>query len=71
MPWNGAGAITVTLPSSDEGQVPESFALALRLPAWAGGESAADSIHAAGEKDSRITRHHPVTATSTSPGTLA
>ena len=56
MPWNGAGAITVTLPSSDEGQVPESFALALRLPAWAGGESAADSIHATGEKDSRITR---------------
>ena len=56
MPWNGAGAITVTLPSSDEGQVPESFALALRLPAWAGGESAADSIHAMGEKDSRITR---------------
>ena len=39
-----------------EGQVPESFALALRLPAWAGGESAADSIHAMGEKDSRITR---------------
>lgn len=56
MPWNGTGAITVTLPSSDEGQVPESFALALRLPAWAGGESAADSIHATGEKDSRITR---------------
>ena len=56
MPWNGAGAITVTLPSSDEGQVPESFALALRLPVWAGGESAADSIHATGEKDSRITR---------------
>lgn len=46
---NGAGAITVTLPSSDEG-----CGSGLCPSAWAGGDGRRP-IHA-GEKDSRITR---------------
>ena len=53
MPWSGKGSVTVGLASADGSAAGESdvarFTIALRLPAWAGGEAAAGAVAVRGD----------------------
>lgn len=60
MPWSGKGSVTVgfgTAGSASDAPKDAVFTIALRLPAWAGGETASDAVTVRGRDDiSRVIR---------------
>ena len=61
MPWSGKGSVTVAFDAVDDSapdaSVDVAFTIALRLPAWAGGEAASDAVTVRGRDDiSRVIR---------------
>ena len=69
--WQGDGRAVVRITdgsdSPDEADTSVSATLAFRLPAWAGGEAAADTIRVEGAVAGRLSRARYVTATCISP----
>lgn len=75
MPWSGKGSVAVGFDAGDSASDASKdavFTIALRLPAWAGGETASDAVTVRGRDDiSRVIRDgylylmtHGMTATS-------
>ena len=60
MPWSGKGSVAVGFDAGDSASDASKdavFTIALRLPAWAGGETASDAVTVRGRDDiSRVIR---------------